>query len=49
MIVFPVHYVFGFEGISLVVRRIQTAGGFFKEEGGLLLGPELVQDWMYVV
>ena len=37
----------GFEGISLVSSaEYNTAVGFCKEEGGLLLGPELVQDWM---
>ena len=37
----------GFEGISLVsIAEYNTAVGFCKEEGGLLLGPELVQDWM---
>ena len=37
----------GFEGISLVSSaEYQTAIGFCKEAGGLLLGRELVQDWM---
>ena len=37
----------GFEGISLVSSaEYKTAIGFCKEAGGLLLGRELVQDWM---
>ena len=37
----------GFEGVGLVTSaEYETAMAFCKDAGGLLLGPELVQDWM---